>query len=309
MKKVLILNQFYFKTRPMESDRYKVDFAMLFRGISVFLKPLRFAHQLLGLPLFDFWYIKNWEEILKGYDLIILHDSEKLHANYFIDKITKHSDKNAKLKLYYWNQVYDLAELKLNNRWEVLSFDYKDSLENNLRYVGGFFLPEKMNNVEKTIDLFFVGTNKGRFPFLQKFEDKLKESGIKTLFFLVSVKHKFDQKYSAAIPYDEVINYVSRSKGIVDITKEGQVGLTLRAYEALFYNKVLVSNNTFLKNYDFFDQQKIYILKNNGEDAPNIARFLKGDPVSYSPEIIERYSFLTWIERIDKKIEFHNVHL
>lgn len=309
MRKVLILNQFYFRNNSIDGAVYKVSYEMLFRNISFFLKPLRFIHELLGLPFFQIWYIKNWEQIFKGYDLIILHDSPQKHANYFIKKITEFSDKGTKLKLYYWNQVYDLDRLQLNDRWEVLSFDYKDAVENNMRYVGGFFLPDPVRKLIPSIDLFFVGTDKGRFKFLREFEKDLNKQKIKTLFILVSIKRKVSKVYSRAIPYNEVLENVLRSKGIVDITKEGQVGLTLRAYEALFYDKFLVSNNSYLKNYDFFEPEKIYILEKNKEDAQHIAEFLNNTPAVYSKEIKQRYSFEAWLERIDHNIELDNVHL
>lgn len=307
MKNVLILNQVYFKNNSLNESCYKISYEMLFRSIPSVLKPLRFAHERLLLPFFYIWYITNWSEILKGYDLIILHDGPYRHANYFIKKISQFSNSNTQLKLYYWNQVYDLDKLKLNHRWEVLSFDYKDATENNMRYVGGFFLPEPIKNMQPSYDLIFVGTNKGRFDFLRVFEKQLNQHHIKTHFILVSLKRKFNKIYSSAIPYHQVLEYVFQSKGIVDITKEGQVGLTLRAYEALFYNKFLVSNNTNLRNYDFFDERKIYILQNNTKDIPNIEKFLNGTPVVYSQELVQRYSFAAWLERIDQKIELNNV--
>ena len=128
------------------------------------------------------------------------------------------------------------------------------------------FVPETLENKEKPIDLFFVGTNKGRFDYLLSLAKNLEKLKVKTKFFLVSRKYIFNRKYSKAISYQKVAEWLSKSKGIVELTKLGQIGLTLRAYEAIFYNKKLVSNNTFLKNYDFYDAKKIYILQNTDED-------------------------------------------
>lgn len=307
MKKVLIVNQFYLKKSITEIPGYKISYVMLYKEIPSYLKGFRFLHQLFQLPFFHIWYIKNWAEVFRGYDLVIMHDSPKMHANYFIKKISENTDSKTKLVLYYWNSVYDLQDLKMNNRWEIASFDYKDAQENNLRYVGGFFIPEKLEDHEKSIDLFFVGTNKGRFPLLQKLEDGLKKLHVKTKFFLVSQKSRFDKKFSAAIPYKEVVDWLSKSIGIVEITKPGQFGLTLRAYEAIFYNKKLVSNNHYLKSYDFYDPEKVYILENTDKDPENIAEFLKGKEIEYSAEMVESYSFEAFIKRVDQHIILHNV--
>ncbi len=309
MKKVLIINQFYLKKSITEIPGYEISYIMLFKEIPSYLKGFRFLHQLLALPFFNIWYVKDWSQIFHGYDLIIIHDSPKMHANYFIKKITENTDAKTKLVLYYWNSIYDLAHLKLNDRWEVASFDYLDAKENNLRYVGGFFIPEKLEETEKKIDLFFIGTNKGRFGLLQKLENELKKLKVKTQFFLVSKKNKLNKKYSGPIPYGEMVKWLSKSKGIIDITKLGQFGLTLRAYEAIFYNKKLVCNNPYLKNYDFYDPAKVYILENSLNDPQNIANFLKGNEISYSEDTLKNYSFEYFIKRVDNNLTLENVYI
>ncbi len=309
MRRVLILNQFYLKKTVTSFPGYEISYLMLFREIPAFLKGIRFLHQFLQLPFFNIWYIRNWNEVFRGYDLIILHDSPIMHVNYFIKKITANTDSDTRLVLYYWNSIYDLEYLKLNKRWEIVSFDYQDASNNKLRYVGGFFIPDKVKKTKTDTDLFFVGTNKGRFLFLQNLEKILRKHQLKTKFFLVSKKHYFDKKFSPAIPYKEVLNWIERSKAIVEIAKPNQFGLTLRAYEAIFYNKKLVSNNQNLRSYDFYDPEKIYILENTPKDAQNIAEFLKDEEIKYSEEIVQRYSFESFIIRIDNNITLHNVTL
>jgi len=309
MRRVLIINQFYLKKSVTSFPGYEISYLMLFRKIPAFLKGFRFLHQLLQLPFFNIWYIRNWNEVFRGYDLIILHDSPKMHANYFIKKITANTDSGTKLILYYWNNIYDLEFLKLNNRWEVVSFDYQDAKNCKLRYVGGFFIPDKIKKTETDTDLFFVGTNKGRFVFLQNLEKALRKHQLKTRFFLVSKRHYFDRRYSPAIPYNEVLSWIDKSKAIVEIAKPTQFGLTLRAYEAIFYNKKLVSNNHNLRNYDFYDPEKIYILENTPKDVQSIAKFLKSKEIKYSDEIIQQYSFQSFITRIDNNVTLQNVTL
>ena len=256
MKNVLILNQVYFKNNSLNESCYKISYEMLFRSIPSVLKPLRFAHERLLLPFFYIWYITNWSEILKGYDLIILHDGPYRHANYFIKKISQFSNSNTQLKLYYWNQVYDLDKLKLNHRWEVLSFDYKDATENNMRYVGGFFLPEPIKNMQPSYDLIFVGTNKGRFDFLRVFEKQLNQHHIKTHFILVSLKRKFNKIYSSAIPYHQVLEYVFQSKGIVDINMPDLCAALGLAQIRKYDTAILLERKRVAEQYHAFFRKK-----------------------------------------------------
>lgn len=306
MKKVLILNQSYMQAINSGNRHYIVDFMMLYKKIPAFFKLFRFLHQKLRLPFFSIWYVGGWKKIFKSYDMIILHDAIAYHNNYFINKINQYSDKNTKLYLYYWNNVYDLDLLKNTERWEILSFNYEDAKKHNLRYVGGFYCPMSIKEQKPIYDLFFIGINKGRFPFVEKIKEEIQKIGIIPHFYLVSLKHFINKKYSKAIPYKKMLTELMKSRAVLDIAQDKQFGFTLRVYEAIFYQKKLVTNNTNIRNYNV-NLESVFIIDNDF-DPLKLKEFLNSNFTPFSKEIQEQYLFENWLERIDKKQECKDVN-
>lgn len=247
MKKVLIINRGIFPNKKELIDNYEVDSISLYRNIPSILRLFRVIHFKLKLPFLKIWEIKNIDKILMNYDIIILHDSSSyFHLQRFINLIEKYADNNAKLIFYYWNNVRDdINPLKFSDRWDKVSFDFNDSQKFNLRYVGGYYIPQKTDRKnEISSDVFFIGINKGRFPTLISLENELRNAGLKPLFILVSkIKSFFSSRYSQPYSYLDVVKFIHGTKCILDITKTKQIGLTLRTYEAIYYNKKLITFN------------------------------------------------------------------
>lgn len=64
--------------------------------------------------------------------------------------------------------------------------------------------------------------------------------------------------------------------------------------EALFYNKKLITNNTDIRRYDFYNPKNIFIF---GEDSLEGIKEFVESPITEVPEQIrQRYDINTWIE-------------
>lgn len=303
MKRVLTINRGIFSPVTNKNDKYEVKSVFLFKEIPFILKPIRSLHIRFKLPGIKIWDVRNIEKFLNGYDIIILHDSSGIKKlQRYIKIIEKTTPANTKLFFYFWNLVDNrLSELSFSSRWEIISFDYCDSLRYKIRYVGGYYIPEKTSEGDAQIinDVFFIGINKGRFSRLVNLERRLIDNNIKPLFLYIdNIRSVFNPKYSKALPYSDVVGLVKKSKSILDITKQNQFGLTLRVYEAIFYNKKLITYNSFIKDYDFYNPNNILVLDSNEEDINIIHDFLSY-PVNYESEYLDRYSLFSWIERLD----------
>lgn len=307
-KKVLIVNSGIFKTNFIEFTNYDVRRISLFKNIRSYLKPLRIFHLKLNLPFQSIWEIENISIMFHGYDIIILHDSSSYsQLNRFIRLIDKHSDYTTKLIFYFWNTINDFSSLKFSDKWDITCFDYKDSIKFNLRYIGGFYCPFVLNNNKIVFDIFFIGINKGRFSKLFLLEEKIEEIGLVPCFIYVSkLRHLFSKRYSNPILYNEVVDYISKSKVILDFSKDGQFGLTLRVYESIYYNKKLITDNQSIDQYDFYNESNILIIKDYN-DVNKIIYFLSIPFIPYSPSIFERYSLNSLISRIDNSNTIEDV--
>ena len=72
-------------------------------------------------------------------------------------------------------------------------------------------------------------------------------------------------------------------------------GLSLRFFEGMYYQKKVITDNKKVKNYDFYHPNNIFILENNYHD---IEAFLKIPYYHISDEIVKKYGFSSWIEKI-----------
>ena len=102
-------------------------------------------------------------------------------------------------------------------------------------------------------DVFFVGADKERLSYLKRLQIQFKRLGISYKMIITGTPHKFYSKddkklLSPPISYDEVIQSVAESRAVLDITKDGQSGITLRPMEAMMLDKKLVTNNPNVKN-------------------------------------------------------------
>ena len=77
--------------------------------------------------------------------------------------------------------------------------------------------------------------------------------------------------------------------------KNGQEGLTLRVLEALFYSKKLITNNKNIKKYDFYNPNNIFIW--GVDDEKNLLNFINSDYITIEENILNRYSYDSWINR------------
>ncbi|MCO6504937.1 MAG: hypothetical protein J6568_05925 [Snodgrassella sp.] len=105
------------------------------------------------------------------------------------------------------------------------------------------------------------------------------------------------QYISENISYKENLQHINKADILIDIVNPVHQGLSFRVFEALYYEKKLITNNTQVKNYDFYHPNNILIW-NTKEDLKNIAVFLTKPYVTINTKIVEKYSFANWIKNI-----------
>lgn len=304
MRKVLIINRGVFSPNKILSENYEISSISFFKKIPFLLKPIRILHTRFNLPGTKIWEKNKIDDHIKGYNLIVLHDSANVNQlQRFINLIDKYAESGTKCFFYYWNSINSLLNLQFSSKWEIISFDYKDSLRFNIRYVGGYYIPEikiAEQNAENTNDVFFIGIDKGRFSRLIQLEKNLNKAGLKTSFVYVSkIKSLVFNKYSKPLPYSEVVKLIQRTKSILDISKSNQFGLTLRVYESIFYQKKLITYNSSIREYDFYNPKNMLIL-NGDADTCIISDFLSNtEEIKYENLYKERYSLNAWIQRVE----------
>jgi hypothetical protein len=299
-KKILLLldrdNDFFakhYKAKEMTISR-------IYKNISLILKAFRRLHLKLNLPFYDLWFNEKWIKNLKQYHTVILHASIiKMPVIRYINK----KYPQIRVIFWYWNPVDKILPIKKikNLNCELWSFDADDCKKYCLKENTQFYFSEiefEENNILE-YDILFVGKDKGRLQNLLQLKNEFQNMGLKCNFTIVSdykfFNFKKNYKYNNAIPYERILELLSKSVAVLDFVSKGQYGLTLRPLEAIFFKKKLITNNTEIKNIDFYHSDNIFILgMDKLEDLPE---FIKKPYVGTDKRILAKYDFSNWLGR------------
>lgn len=115
-------------------------------------------------------------------------------------------------------------------------------------------------------DVYFNGSNKGRLQTLHEIYRQIEAHGLTSTFRIVSVPAS-EQKYEGIVyneylDYSQIIQGIKRSNCIIEYLSGQQHSATLRYYEAVCYNKKLLTNNKNVVNLPFYNPDYIHLFEN-----------------------------------------------
>lgn len=195
-----------------------------------------------------------------------------------------------------------LKEAKLVDCW--MSYDEGDCKEYNMHYFSEFEskIHISKNSEVEISDVFFTGRAKNRLPKILEVYDRLTLLGLKCLFIILDAPESQQAKRegivytSQMMSYRKMLEYSINSKCLLDINQAGATGYTSRFLEAVIYNKLLLTNNSNIKNHPLYDERYIKIF-NNVEEI-SLSDFDFSDRVQYNYS--NEFSPLFFISEVDK---------
>lgn len=180
---------------------------------------------------------------------------------------------NVKLVLYMQDLVarnFDLDINKVRNSFDlILSYDKGDCNKYGLMYrhtpYSKYSIPE--NNAIEAFDVFYCGSakTKARYDIIFDVYNKCHAQGLKSKFYIVGVPQE-DRVVSNEIIYDhpllyiEYLQYVQKSKCILEVQQENADGYTPRLWESIVYDKHLLTNNSNIIKTEFYNYKSIHLL-------------------------------------------------
>ena len=259
-------------------------FSTIFKKVNKPLRAIRRLWMKHNLP-FSYLWLEKWFNELDKYDSIILHMSYL--TNYLPEVIAK---KYPKLKIigWYWNTIDNKTlPMDFNNpNIEYWTFDEKDSikygLKKNIQY---YVTPKNINNINKDIDIYFIGRDKGRKDKILEIKEEAEKQGLLCDFKIV-------ESEKDVLPYKKVKEYILRSKAILEINKDNQSGFTLRALESLFYQTKLITNNFGIKESDIYNKSNVFIV--DVDNINDLSLFVKSDYDHSTDSIKKNYDLDRW---------------
>lgn len=229
----------------------------------------------------------KWTKTLADTDIVIFFDS--MLSDKAID-IVKYKNPNTKIYLFFWNSINENNKHLLNKNKidKFYTFDKKDAEKYNINYKSQFYSNQiKLKNKPIKYDICFLGRDKGRKELISKIEKQLIKNNITYDIRVIEQEKDF-------ISYKKYLKMLERSRCILEITANNQTGLSLRAMESLFLSRKLITNNKYIKDYDFYKKENIFII---GQDNWNeLASFINTEYVNIDKDIIEKYNFENWLK-------------
>lgn len=267
-------------------------------------------------------YYKNILESIKKENLNYLF----LIAPETIDLKTieaiKQNNQNIKIFTYFWDSIKNkkIALNYLDISDKFFSFDSNDVKTNKkIEFLPLFYIKdyENISNTKQDIlyDICFIGTvHSDRYKIIKQIEKQINSNGLKTYFYFYSPSkilfffQKLFKKDFKDIQWNDVsfnslnksdvIDVIEKSKCIIDIQHPLQTGLTMRTIEMLGANKKILTTNSDIVNYDFYNSSNIFIF--NRDKVKIDTEFFNKEFVDIENDIYKKYSLSSWLKEIFK---------
>ena len=185
--------------------------------------------------------------------------------------------------------------------------DVKKYPEAALHFLPNCYFGEPDFSIPSEIDLLYIGQYldernvqlKNLHQYLE--EHQLSYTSHTSLYRgrdFIPLHHKI-LHHKISTTYQENIDFVKKSKTLIDFKRDEHDGLSLRFFEAMQYGKKIITDNFSVKNYDFYHPNNIFVTDFVHLDG--IVDFLNKPYQSLPSELVEKYSFKNWINTILNK--------
>ena len=191
----------------------------------------------------------------------------------------------------------------------ALSFDHADAEMHGMDYYPLVYSPYDVpeDDLIEESDVYFVGKAKDRLPQILAAYEKLRDAGLKCEFYITGVAPE-EQKYADEIHYCGQMSYVEnlkrvkKTKCLLEIMQGGGHGYTLRACEAIMYDKKMITDNPEISSAPFFAPELISVFSGAEDINPS---FVTAEPTEADYGWKENLSPLKLLEYIDERIQLH----
>ena len=249
----------------------------------------------IGFSLF----FEKWKDQIFTYDLIIVQ-ANAITAD--IPKWIRQKGYPGRLIYWYWDPVSGCVHPEKIDRTccELWSFDKADCQKYNMNFKETFFVTNKeeiqrqRSAANYQYDVLFVGRDKGRAERLLRIQKEFEQKELTTRFYIVATKPYSisARKREKQLDYQEVLAMIQRSRAILEINQNNQVGLSMRAMESIFFAKKLITDNAAIMKSEIYRPENIYVL---GRDKRSLTDFINMEYACYDNAFLNNYLFETWI--------------
>ncbi|MGB8376286.1 MAG: hypothetical protein WCE57_13280 [Salegentibacter sp.] len=183
---------------------------------------------------------------------------------------------------------------------EVFSYEKEDVQKYGFKFITNFIpfdLPS--NPMTPNNGLFNISSFDHRYKLLLKIAKQLKEANYD--YHIVVKKDKplseelvhFTSEYWSL---EKVKESLKEASILLDIQKHEQFGLSFRVFESLGFSKKLITTNSSIVEYDFYDSDNILVIDPANPVIPR--EFFQKEYKELPESIISKYRREAWIEQV-----------
>lgn len=181
----------------------------------------------------------------------------------------------------------------------------KDSILNLTNFYFDYPIVPNLE-IDKQFDIFYIGSYiPHRMDEILLLSNLIEKMQLKIKINILAKSNIFDVKYKNTlitfiekeIPYGEYLRISKNCKIILDFQDKIHKGLSFRVFESLGFEKKLITNNTQVKEYDFYHPNNILVWECE-DDLNQLSDFIKKPYYIIDSSIREKYSFKNWINYV-----------
>lgn len=324
-KKVLYIGAPFFNyyqeiIKEFETNGYSVDYYDDRPSESSFVKGIiKIKRSMMSSPIQKYFDKIMSESKGKSYDLVFIVNC-KVFTPDMVQQL-KNRQKSARFVLYMW----DSLTLYPNSKELIPLFDMAYSFDSDdcnmieaLTFLPLFYckayeeIGRDSNPVNIEYDIVSVCTaHLNRYKTIRELFPALEAKGIRIFSYMFLNKLQylynkaFEEEFKGAkssefkfkpLSEKENLSILKKSNSVFDMQHNKQSGLTMRTIETLGAKRKLITSNTNIKKYDFFNENNIFVVDEHNWSG--IEQFIKHEYEPISDDIYKKYSLYSWIKTV-----------
>ena len=214
---------------------------------------------------------------------------------YLYDSVGRNPVEHLLNDLFHEIYSFDKEDVKKFGFKETTNYNYIETLpkdtseiKNNILYIASFD-----NRLEKIISLKLIFEKLNltyRFIVIGKKTTLFK---LKNIFSKFIIGIEFRRK---RIDQNDLKSLYKETKVVLDIVRNNQVGLSFRVFEAMAFERKIITNNKNIINYNFYNPTNILVLENKNYVFDKT--FFETEYEPLSDEIYYQYTLDNWVNTV-----------
>lgn len=246
--------------------------------------------------------MKSISEKHKKIDYILF-----FRADYYPQEVIDKCKQISNKMVSYQFDGMDICQSLLPNKDKfdkIFTFDRGDLEQYGFEPLTNCWFPDEEKDEKSTqYDIFYVGVGTpDRIEKAKRLRDYSLENNIDLDLLLTVNQFVKSEKEGGVnlshtgISYEENLERMKSSKAILDMKLFHHNGLSYRFFEALYYQKKIITDNIHIRNYDFYHPDNVFIT--DYQDFSGLKDFLDRPYQSISPEIVKKYGVENWLRYV-----------